>query len=108
MLTQDQAASIILNHPRVMEGRRKHIRTFRKGGRVFASINEIENRSCLRLNAIDQDVFCRLLPQHIYKVPNKNGSYGWTLLILKNIPKKLFSDAVYCAYSNIISLAQKP
>jgi hypothetical protein len=107
MLTQDQAASIILNHPRVMEGRRKHIRTFRKGGKVFATINEIENRSCLRLNPIDQDVFCRLMPQHVYKVPNKNGSYGWTLFLLKNSPKKLYKDAVHCAYSNIIALAIK-
>ncbi len=107
MVNQDQAAYIIMKLQQVREGRRRHIRTFRKSGRVFATINELENRSCLRLSMIDQDVFCSLFPDAIYKVPNKNGSYGWTLFIFPNIPKSLFADAVKCAYENIKSIARK-
>jgi hypothetical protein len=106
-LNQDQAAAIVLKLIKVREGRRRHIRTFRKGGRVFATINELENRSCLRLSSVDQDVFCRLLPEHIYRVPNKNGSYGWTLFMIKHIPKGLFKDAVECAYGNIEHIIQR-
>ncbi|MFM7900646.1 MAG: MmcQ/YjbR family DNA-binding protein [Bacteroidota bacterium] len=104
MITQDQAAIIILKHASVKEGRRKHIRTFRKGGKVFATINEKENRSCLRLSLIDQDVFSRVLPEHVFRVPNKNGSYGWTLFMNSKVPKSLYADAVQCAYEHILSL----
>lgn len=104
MITQDQAAVIILNHDRVKEGRRKHIRTFRKGGKVFATLNELENRSCLRLSLVDQDVFSRLLPEYVFRVPNNNGGYGWTLFMISKVPQSLFVDAVQCAYAHILSL----
>ena len=104
MITQDQATVIVLRHDSVKEGRRKHIRTFRKGGKVFATINELENRSCLRLSLVDQDVFCRILPEHICRVPNNNGSYGWTLFMISKVPKGLYADAVQCAYDHILSL----
>ena len=107
MVNQDQAAYIIMKLQQVREGRRRHIRTFRKSGRVFATINELENRSCLRLSMIDQDVFCSLHPNNIYKVPNKNGAYGWTLFIFPSIPKRLYEDAVQCAYENIVFLSRK-
>ncbi len=104
MITQDQAADIILMHDRVKEGRRKHIRTFRKGGKIFATINELENRSCLRLSIVDQDVFSRLLPEYVFRVPNNNGNYGWTLFMISKVPQSLFVDAVQCAYAQILSL----
>ena len=68
MLQLDQAETIILKLNQVRSGRRNHIRTFRKGGRVFATLNEKEHRSCLRLNPVDQDVFCRLNPEHVMRV----------------------------------------
>lgn len=102
MITQDQAADIILMHDRVKEGRRMHIRTFRKGGKVFATINELENRSCLRLSLVDQDVFSRLFPECVFRVPNKNGSYGWTLFMISKLPKRLYADAVQCAHTFIL------
>ncbi|MFM7080013.1 MAG: hypothetical protein ACKOYC_09540 [Bacteroidota bacterium] len=106
-MTQEQAAFILLKLERVKEGRRKHIRSFRTRGRVFATINEVENRSCLLLSMVDQDVFCNLHPNNIYKVPNKNGTYGWTLFIFPSIPKRLYADAVQCAYENIVFLSRK-
>jgi hypothetical protein len=108
MVTQEYAAGVLLKMDKVKEGRRRHIRTFRKSGRVFATINETENRSCLRLSVVDQDVFCRILPDHIFRVPNKNGSYGWTLFMLSNMPRRLYQDAVRCAHDHISNLTRKP
>jgi len=102
MITLDQAATIISKLDRIKEGRRKHIRTFRKGGKVFATLNELENRSCLRLSLVDQDVFSRMLPEHVFRVPNKNGNYGWTLFMISKVPKRLYADAVQCAYAFIL------
>lgn len=106
MLTQEEAAAVILKLCRVKEGRRKHIRTFRVAGKVFATLNEIENRSCLRLSLVDQDVFCSIMPEHIYRVPNKNGSYGWTLFMISKLPKRLYADAVQCAHTFILGVGK--
>lgn len=105
MITLNQAGTIIMKLDKVKEGRRKHIRTFRKSGRVFATLNEMENRSCLRLSLVDQDVFCRMLPEHVFRVPNKNGNYGWTLFMISKVPQRLYSDAVQCAYAFITGLS---
>jgi len=102
MINLDQATAIILKLDRVKEGRRKHIITFRKSGRVFATLNEVENRSCLRLSIVDQDVFSRMLPAYVFRVPNKNGNYGWTLFMISKVPKSLYADAVQCAYEFIL------
>ncbi|MBL7916078.1 MAG: MmcQ/YjbR family DNA-binding protein [Bacteroidia bacterium] len=69
--------------------------------KIFMTINKSENRVCVRLNAIDQDVFCRFNAEIIHPVPNAWGKYGWTLVYLKKVRKSMFQDIVTCAYCNV-------
>lgn len=69
--------------------------------KIFVTINAAENRACLKLSLIDQDVFSTTNPGIIYPVPNAWGKYGWTLVNLKKIKKTIFKDALNCAYCNV-------
>lgn len=75
--------------------------SFRVKKKVFLTLNKKENRVCIKLNLIDQDVFCKVNKGTIYPVPNTWGKHGWTLIDLKTVKKIIFKDAVTCAYCNV-------
>ena len=66
--------------------------------KIFITLNEEKSRVCVKLNPIDQDVFCSFDSSIIYKVPNAWGKHGWTLIELKKIKKEMLKDAITCAY----------
>ncbi len=71
---------------------------FKVRGKIFATLNLEVNRACIRLSAVDQDVFCSFDKDIIYPVPNAWGKYGWTLIQLRKIKKEMFADALTSAY----------
>ena len=77
------------------------ILSFRVKNKVFVTINKSENRACLKLNLIDQDVFCKTNKEIFYPVPNSWGKHGGTLVNLKKVKKSVIKDAITCAYCNV-------
>ena len=75
--------------------------SFRVKKKIFATLNKVENRACLKLSLIDQEVFSTTNPGIIYPVPNKWGKQGWTLVDIRKVKKPVFKDAITCAYCNV-------
>jgi predicted DNA-binding protein (MmcQ/YjbR family) len=75
--------------------------SFRIGKKIFATLNEKEDRACLKFSEIDQDLFC--LPDRtvIYPVPNKWGKQGWTLIELRKVESEVLMDALQTAFNEV-------
>lgn len=72
--------------------------SFRVKKKIFATLNEKENRVTLKLSEIDQSVFSDPEKQVIFPVPNKWGKQGWTHVQLDLVHPDLFKDALTVAY----------
>jgi predicted DNA-binding protein (MmcQ/YjbR family) len=76
--------------------------SFRVKKKIFATLNEKENRATIKLSLTEQDLFCVYDKDVMYPVPNKWGKQGWTHINLKTIPKEMCEDALKIAYFQII------
>jgi predicted DNA-binding protein (MmcQ/YjbR family) len=75
--------------------------SFRVRKKIFATYDEKNNRACLKLSEIDQDVFSTIDKAAIYPVPNKWGKQGWTLIELDKLGNEVLEDALKKAYSEV-------
>jgi len=75
--------------------------SFRVKKKIFATYDGAKHIACIKLSAIDQDVFCSIDKNIIYPVPNKWGLQGWTLVELKKVSKAVFTDALTTAYCSV-------
>jgi len=75
--------------------------SFRVKKKIFATLNIKENRACIKLNEIDQSVFCSFQEDIIYPVPNKWGKHGWTLIDLLHVEPELCQDALSTSYTSV-------
>jgi hypothetical protein len=107
MLKPEDVRKIAASFENVMDSPHHHIISFKVKSKVFATLNLEENRACLKLNAVDQDVFSTIQKEIIYPVPNAWGKYGWTLVNLKKVRKSVFTDAITCAYFNVSAASLK-
>ena len=82
---------------------------FKVKKKIFATLNEKENRVCLKFNEVDQSVFTSFDKEIIYPVPNKWGKQGWTLVDLEKAPEEMFLDAITTSYCTVApaKLAEK-
>jgi len=101
MISTQEVKKIALAFEEAAELPHFEVISFRVKKKIFATLNVKENRACLKLSLIDQDVFSKVSNGTIYPVPNAWGKYGWTLVDLKNVKKALFRDAITCAYCNV-------
>lgn len=72
------------------------------GKRIFATLHEESASVNLKLNPVDQSVFCDFGKGAVYPVPNKWGLQGWTTFELKKIPKQLMLDALETAHKEVM------
>ncbi|MBL0341088.1 MAG: MmcQ/YjbR family DNA-binding protein [Bacteroidetes bacterium] len=98
MVTIKFAKEFALGFDETDEAPHMEVVSVRVKKKIFITLNEKMNRICVRLNPIDQDVFCSFDSSVIYRVPNAWGKYGWTLIELKKIRKEMLKDAITCAY----------
>src|SRR6187455_712246 len=98
MVTADFVRTFSLSFTDAEEQPHFEIPSYRVKKKIFLTHNQKENRVCVRLSSIDQDVFCTSNKEIIYPVPNKWGKFGWTLINLKKVKKEIFKDAVTCSY----------
>jgi predicted DNA-binding protein (MmcQ/YjbR family) len=92
---------LALSFPEAVEEPHFEKTSFRVKKKIFATYNQIENRACLKLSEIDQNVFCSADKTIVYPVPNKWGKQGWTLFILNQVHQDLFIDALTTAYCQV-------
>lgn len=75
--------------------------SFRVKKKIFATYNAVANRACIKLSAIDQDVFIKTNLNIIYPVDNLWGKQGWTLIDLNKVNEAVFIDALTTAYCTV-------
>lgn len=97
MVTADTFRKLALSFPNSTEEPHFEKTSFRVNKKIFATLNITENRATIKLNEIDQSVFCAN-PKYLYPVPNKWGKQGWTHINLKTIPKNMCRDALKTSY----------
>jgi predicted DNA-binding protein (MmcQ/YjbR family) len=92
---------IALSFPEAKEEPHFEKISFRVKKKIFATYNIKENRACIKLSAIDQEVFSSTNKQIIFPVNNNWGKQGWTLILMKEVHKDVFKDALTTAYCEV-------
>ncbi len=75
--------------------------SFRIKKKIFAAFDEKNNQAVLKLNEIDQSVFCSSSEKIFYEIPNKWGKQGWTIVELSRVRPEMFEDALIRSYENV-------
>lgn len=101
MPTPQQFKELALSMPEAIEQPPFENISFIVNKKIFATLNEKENRACLKLSIIDQDVFSTIQKSIIFPVPNKWGKQGCTLAGLANVDPKFLEDALVTAYCTV-------
>lgn len=101
MITINNLREIALSFPEATEELHFEKTSFRVKKRIFATYDDKNKRTCLKLSKIDQDVFSSSDKNIIYLVDNKWGKQGWTLIEMNKVHEDLFSDALTTAYCEV-------
>lgn len=75
--------------------------SFRINKKIFATFDEKNNQAVLKLNEIDQSVFCASGEKIFYPVPGKWGKQGWTIVEFLKVSPEMFEDALIRSYENV-------
>ncbi|CAC9972677.1 MULTISPECIES: MmcQ/YjbR family DNA-binding protein [Flavobacterium] len=81
--------------------------SFRVNKKIFATFDEKNNHAVLKLNEIDQSVFCASSEMIFYPIPNKWGKQGWTIVELSKVRPEMFQDALQLSYQNVAPKKKK-
>ena len=76
--------------------------SFRIKKKIWATLDEPNQRACLKLSSVDQSVFCAFDKTIIYPVPGGWGLKGATYIDLKKIKKSMLKDALTTAYHQTV------
>lgn len=76
--------------------------SFRVKNKIFASLDEKNNRAVIRLDAINQSVFSAFDKNVIHPVEGAWGRQGWTMVELRKVRKDLLKDALSVAYELLV------
>lgn len=101
MIDEHTVRKIALSLPEVNEAPHFEKTSFRIGKKIFVTLNLKENRFCVKLSEIDQDVFSAFDSSIIYPVPNKWGKQGWTLVDMGAIREDMSEDLLKSAYCEV-------
>jgi len=102
MVTQQTYQYLALALPDVTEAPHFDKQSFRWRNKIFATLWVKENRAMLKLSLIDQSVFCAFDNSIIFPVPNAWGKQGATFVELALVREDIFTDALNCAYQNLV------
>jgi hypothetical protein len=101
MVSLSNARSLASSLPGVEE--KSHFQTpdFRVRGKIFASLHADKNIMMVKLNLVDQSVFCAIDKLMIFPVPGGWGKRGATFIDLKKVKKSILEDALLRAWKNV-------
>jgi predicted DNA-binding protein (MmcQ/YjbR family) len=76
--------------------------SFRVKKKIFATLNEKQQRATLKLSESDQSIFSLYGDKtSVYPVPNKWGKQGWTQFLLDKVDEEFLKDALTAAYCEV-------
>src|SRR6476620_1359711 len=75
--------------------------SFRVKKKIFATLDEKNQKATLKLPAIEQSVFCTFKNSVIYPANGAWGKQGWTIFELQTIRKTMLQDALKIAYEGL-------
>ena len=101
MIAIETFRSLALSFPNATEEPHFEKTSFRINKKIFATFDEKNNTAVLKLNEIDQSVFCASSELIFYPVPNKWGKQGWTVVELSKVRPEMFEDALILSYQNV-------
>jgi len=102
MISIETFRKLALSFPDASEEPHFEKTSFRVKKKIFATFDEKNNHAVLKLNEIDQSVFCASSEMIFYPVPNKWGKQGWTIVELSKVRPEMFEDALIRSYQNVI------
>ena len=103
MVSIETFRKLAMSFPNATEEPHFEKTSFRINKKIFASFDEKNDRAVLKLNEIDQSVFCASSEMIFYPIPNKWGKQGWTIVELSEVRPEMFEDALIRSYENVIS-----
>jgi predicted DNA-binding protein (MmcQ/YjbR family) len=101
MVTIEILRKIALSFPNTTEEPHFDKISFKVKKKIFATYNDKNQTTCVKLSEIDQNVFTSINPSIVYPVANKWGKQGWTIIEMSNIEKDIFEDALKTAYHEV-------
>lgn len=101
MVKEHVCRKLALSFPEVSEKPHFEKLSFRIANKIFATLNLKENRICVKLPEIEQDIFSSFDRNVIWPVPNKWGKMGWTLVDLGQIREDMLLDILTTAYCEV-------
>ncbi|MEJ7780534.1 MAG: MmcQ/YjbR family DNA-binding protein [Daejeonella sp.] len=101
MIDLKTCRDIALSFPETVEAPHFGKTSFRVAKKIFATMNIQENRICIKLSEVDQDVFSAFDRTIIYPVPNKWGKQGWTLVDLTRVREDMLTDMLTSGYCEV-------
>jgi len=102
MISIETFRKLALSFPDASEEPHFEKTSFRVKKKIFATFDEKNNRAVLKLNEIDQSVFCASSEMIFYPVPNKWGKQGWIIVELSKVRPEMFEDALIRSYQNVL------
>lgn len=103
MVSIDIFRKLAMSFPNVTEEPHFEKTSFRINKKIFATFEEKNNTTILKLNEIDQSVFCASSQMIFYPIPNKWGKQGWTIVELSKVRPEMFEDALILSYQNVVA-----
>ena len=103
MVLIDTFRKLAMSFPNVTEEPHFEKKSFRINKKIFATFDEKNNTAILKLNEIDQSVFCASSEMIFYPIPNKWGKQGWTIVELSKVRTEMFEDALILSYQNVVA-----
>lgn len=101
MISEDLFRAIAKQFPQVTEAPHFENVSYKIKSKIFATLNQKENRATIKLSESDQYAFSAFDKTIIYPVPNKWGKHGWTHINLLKIEEEVLRDALLTAYCTI-------
>ena len=101
MVSFEKFREIALSLPEATEEAHFEKTSFRVKKKIFATYDEKNKRTCIKLSEVDQDIFSAADKSIIYPVENKWGKQGWTFIEMKKVNRKVFIAALTTAYCEV-------
>src|SRR5688572_17949685 len=98
MISTSMARQLALSLPESEEKKHFDLPDFRVKNKIFASLHEDKDLMMVKLNLVDQSVFCSFDKTIIYPVPRGWGRKGATFINLKKVKKQMLLDALTTAW----------
>jgi hypothetical protein len=101
MIDVEAVRKLALSFPEAEEQDHWGKPSYRIKKKIFATLWLKEKKVVLKLNALDQSVFCDFKNEVFYPVPGAWGKQGWTMVDLKKVRKDMFEDALELSFKAV-------